>query len=94
MKVGFLKYGSFALAIALAWGPSASTLLAQTDGSAKQDMKSAGHETKNAAIDTGHGIKKGTKKAFHKTKHGVKKAYHNTANTLDPHKNSQDANHQ
>ena len=60
----------------------------------KQDMKDAGHSTKNAAVDTGHGVKTGTKKAYHKTKHGVKKAYHKTAKTLDPHANSSDANHQ
>ncbi len=51
------------------------TAIAQTAG---QDMKDAGHETKQAVKDTGHGIKTGTKKGYHKTKHGVKKAYHKT----------------
>ncbi len=94
MNVRNLKFGTLALATALAFGTSTATAFAQTDGSAKQDMKSAGHETKDAAVDTGHGIKTGTKKGYRKTKHGIKKAYHKTANTLDPHKNSQDANHQ
>lgn len=48
---------------------------------AKQDMKSAGHETKNAAKDAGSGVKKGTKKGYHKTKKGVKKAWHKTKST-------------
>ncbi len=48
---------------------------------AKQDMKDAGHETKNAARDVGHGTKKGTEKAYHSTKRGTKKAWHKTKNT-------------
>jgi len=44
-------------------------------------MKNAGHESKDAAIDTGRGVKQGTKKAYHKTKHGTKKAWHKTKNT-------------
>jgi len=51
------------------------------DSGAKQDMKDAGHDTKEAARDTGHGVKQGTKKAYHKTKNGTKKAYHKTKNT-------------
>ena len=88
------KFGTFALAAALTLSASAIPAFAQTDGSAKQDMHAAGHDTKNAAVNTGHGIKTGTKKGYHKTKHGVKKAYHSTANTLNPHKTSEDANHQ
>ncbi len=53
------------------------------DTSAKQDMKDAGHETKDAAQDAGHSVKKGTKKAYHKTKRGTKKAYHKTKNTTE-----------
>ena len=94
MNVRTLKFGSLALATALAFGTSAALAVAQTDGTAKQDIKAAGQETKEAAVDTGHGIKTGTKKGYHKTKHGIKKAYHNTVNTLDPHKNSQDVDHQ
>jgi len=94
MNVRNLKLGTLALATVLAFGTAATIAGAQTDGTAKQDMKAAGHDTKEAAVDTGHGIKTGTKKGYHKTKHGVKKVYHKTANTLDPHKNSQDADHQ
>lgn len=50
--------------------------LAQTAG---QDMKHAGHETKEAAKDTGRGIKRGTKTAYRKTKHGTKKVVHKSA---------------
>jgi len=53
----------------------ASVAVAQTAG---QDMKDAGHDTKQAAKDTGNGVKKGTKTGYHKTKHGAKKAYHKT----------------
>ncbi len=96
------KLGSLALAAVLTVGASAGVAFAQE---AKQDMKSAGHETKNAAQDAGNGIKSGTekgydktkagtKKAYRKSKHGVKKALHKTKKTLDPHANSQDASHQ
>lgn len=54
---------------------SAFALNSQTAG---QDMKDAGHDTKQAAKDTGHGIKKGTKTGYRKTKNGTKKAYHKT----------------
>jgi hypothetical protein len=40
-----------------------STGLAFAQDGAKQDMKAAGTNTKNAAKDTGHGISTGTKKA-------------------------------
>jgi type IV secretory pathway TrbL component len=93
MNVRIVKFGTIALAAAMTLSTSAFASTPYQDGT-KQDMKSAGHDTKNAAVDTGHGIKTGTKKAYHKTKHGVKKAYHKTAKTLDPHANSQDANHQ
>ncbi|HEX4004862.1 MAG TPA: hypothetical protein VHX60_01680 [Acidobacteriaceae bacterium] len=48
---------------------------------ASQDMKTAGHDTKDAAKDTGNGVKKGTKKAAHATKKGTKKAWHKTKST-------------
>lgn len=62
-------------------------LLAQD--SAKQDMKDAGHETKEAAKDTGHAVKKtakktkkavkkGTNKAAEKTEHGAEKVEEKT----------------
>lgn len=82
------RVGTFFLAAVLVSGMSSAFASAQ-DG-AKQDMKHAGTETKNAAKYTGHGISKGTQKAYHKTsegtrtaydktKHGTKKAYHKTA---------------
>ncbi|GGG70896.1 hypothetical protein [Edaphobacter dinghuensis] len=81
------KTGTLLLAGILTLGMS-STFAFSQDG-AKQDMKHAGTETKDAAKDTGHGISTGTQKAYHKTsegtekaydktKHGTKKAYHKT----------------
>ena len=55
---------------------SAPALAQNTDSGAKQDMKSAGHETKDAANDTGHGVKQGSKKSYNKTKHVTKKVGH------------------
>src|SRR5450432_2838648 len=69
-------YGTMALASAMVL--SAGMTFAQSDTGAKQDMKNAGSETKDAAKDTGHGVKKGTEKGYHATKHGTKKAYHAT----------------
>jgi hypothetical protein len=54
---------------------ASTPLLGQTAG---QDMKDAGHDTKNAAKSTGRGVKKGTKTGYRKTKNGTKKAYHKT----------------
>jgi hypothetical protein len=54
-----------------------------TDPGFKQDMKDAGHNTKNAAKDTGHGIKSGTKKSWHATKRTTKKATHKVAHKTD-----------
>jgi hypothetical protein len=51
------------------------------ENSAKQDMKDAGHETKNAAKDAGRGTKQGTKKVYRSTKRGTKKAWNKTKNT-------------
>ena len=47
---------------------------------AKQDMKDAGSDTKNAVKKTGHGIAKGTKTAATKTKDGTEKAAKATKN--------------
>jgi hypothetical protein len=52
-----------------------------SDSGAKQDMKNAGTDTKNATKSAGNGIKKGTKKSVNATKSGTKKAYNKTANT-------------
>ncbi len=68
--------GVLFLSAALSLTLPAAAAFAQSDSGAKQDMKSAGHETKDAAKDTGHGIKQGTKKAYHKTKHATKKVGH------------------
>jgi hypothetical protein len=63
---------------ALVWGQPS---FPSQDSGAKQDMKNAGHESKDAAKSAGHGVKQETKKAYHKTKHGTKKAYHKTKDT-------------
>ncbi len=72
-----------ALVTTLACGPALgwSQPTPSQDSGAKQDMKNAGHETKNAAQDAGRGVKQGTKKAYHKTKRGTKKAWHKTKST-------------
>jgi hypothetical protein len=70
------RIGCALLTTALCIGMAAPAALAQTAG---QDMKDAGHETKNATKDVGHGVAKGTKKGWHKTKAGTEKAYHKTA---------------
>ena len=54
-----------------------------TDPGFEQDMKDAGHSTKDAAKDTGHGVKSGTKKTWHKTKHTTKRATHIAARKTD-----------
>ena len=43
---------------------------------AKQDMKDAGHETKEAAKDAGQGVAKGSKKVGRKVVKGTKKTGH------------------
>jgi hypothetical protein len=63
---------------------AASIVCAQSDtGTAKQDMKDAGHDTKDAAKKTGHAVKKTTKKTTHKaakkTKEGSQKVEDKTA---------------
>lgn len=63
---------------------TAGIAFAQSDSqSAKQDMKDAGHDTKNAAKKTGHAVKKTTKKTTHKaakkTKEGARKVEDKTA---------------
>lgn len=78
------KFGGFCLAAAITVSMSAGFAVAQNDSGAKQDMKAAGHETKDAAKDTGHGIKQGTKKAYHKTRRGLHKAHRK----IDPDTNS------
>ena len=75
---------AFALTVALSLTAPSATLFAQTgDSGAKRDMNSAGHETKNAAVDTGHGVKQGTKKGYHSTKHFTKKVGHKVEGKQD-----------
>ncbi len=61
-----LFIGAGILALGLTCGAYAQT-------TAGQDMKDAGHETKDAVKDTGRGIKKGTVKTGRAIKHGTKK---------------------
>src|SRR5580704_15692816 len=56
-----------------------STGFAVAQDGAKQDMKAAGTDTKNAAKDTGHAISTGSKKAYNKTATGTKTAADKTA---------------
>ena len=51
--------------------------------SAKQDMKDAGHETKNAAKDVGHGTATAAKKTGKATKDTTKKVVHKGAQKTD-----------
>jgi hypothetical protein len=51
----------------------------QSDQSAKQDMKDAGHDTKAAAKATGRATKTAAKKTGHAVKKTTKKAAHKTA---------------
>lgn len=63
------------LAGALTAAPAFAMPFGQT---AKQDMKAAGQDTKDAAHNTGHAVKTGTKHAARKTKNGTKDAYADT----------------
>jgi Ni/Co efflux regulator RcnB len=76
----FLQKLCFALLLVTVAGIA----FAQSDTQgAKQDMKDAGHDTKNAAKSTGHAVKKTSKKAAHKTakktKQGAQKVEDKTA---------------
>ncbi|HEY0758059.1 MAG TPA: hypothetical protein VGD59_02260 [Acidisarcina sp.] len=79
MHIKALGYGVLASALFLSAG---SSFAAQSDTGAKQDMRNAGTDTKDAAKSTGRGVKKGTKKAYHGTKKGTKKAVHATGHGL------------
>jgi hypothetical protein len=72
---------SLLFAAALTCSPVVGLSQSHDDSGAKQDMRDAGHETKNAAKDLGHGVKKGTEKGYHKTKRGTKRAWHKTEDT-------------
>ena len=74
----FLLGAALVCGSALGWSQPSSP---SQDSGAKQDMKDAGHESKDAAKDAGHSVKHGTRKAYHATKHGTKKAWHKTKDT-------------
>jgi hypothetical protein len=63
LVTGILLAGTLCAGIAFA--QDSTTTATQT--TPKQDMKNAGHDTKNAAKDVGHATKKTTKKVVHKT---------------------------
>ena len=63
------------LATGLAIGLGSGVSYAQTAG---QDMKDAGHSTKNAAVDTGHATKHVAKRTVHGTRHVARKTGHAT----------------
>jgi uncharacterized protein HemX len=56
---------------------SGMAMFGQDQNSPKQDLKNAGHSSKQAAKSTGKAVKKGTKKAVHagakKTRQGADK---------------------
>lgn len=71
----FLTVGATALfAVPLPQSSSSSQ-------SAKQNMQTAGHQTKSAAQHAGRSVKQGTRSAYHSTKRGTKKAWNKTRNT-------------
>jgi Ni/Co efflux regulator RcnB len=71
------KYvSSFVVFVAIA---GTSFAIPQTDQSAKQDMKDAGHEAKTAAKETGRATKKTATKTGHAVKKTTKKAANKTA---------------
>lgn len=55
--------------------------------SAKQDMKNAGRDTKDAARNAGRATKRGTKKVYHSTKRHSKHAWNRTKNAARGTKN-------
>jgi Ni/Co efflux regulator RcnB len=78
------QLSAFLISAALMLGPGAGWSQqpdSHRDNGAKQDMRDAGHESKDAAKDTGHGVKQGTKHAYHSTKRGTRKAWNKTKNT-------------
>jgi Ni/Co efflux regulator RcnB len=81
MMIRILKsiFASIAVLFLFTMGPA--KLMAQD--SAKQDMKDAGHETKDAAKDTGRAVKKTAKKTGHEVKKGTHKAAKKTEHAAD-----------
>lgn len=80
-KIALLFAGS-ALSLGLMIG-SAAAQDSPGQNSAGQDMKNAGHETKNAAKDVGHGTATAAKKTGSATKNTTKKVVHKGAQKTD-----------
>jgi hypothetical protein len=70
---------ALALCLAVALAGTAVGSTSQYEQSPKQDMKDAGHATKNAAKDTGRATKKTARKTGHAVKRTTKRAAHKTA---------------
>jgi len=77
----YLLGAALVFGTAPAWTQSTPDTASNQDSGVKQDLKSAGHDTKDAAKDTGHAVKQGTKKSYHATKKGAKKVWSKTKNT-------------
>jgi hypothetical protein len=78
LKMILRKYSPI-LFLMIALGSSAFALSPQDQQSPKQDMKDAGHATKEAAKDTGKATKKTAKKTGHAVKKTTKKAANKSA---------------
>jgi hypothetical protein len=74
MEVLMKRLFGFLLSAVLLCG-SGTAMFAQDQNGPKQDLKNAGHSTKEAAKSTGKAVKKGTKKTVHagakKTRQGA-----------------------
>src|SRR6202051_391370 len=78
IQMNVRKYAP-ALFLSVALATTAWATTPQDEQSPKQDMKDAGHATKNAAKDSGRATKKTAKKTGHAVKHTTKRAAHKTA---------------
>jgi hypothetical protein len=80
-KMNPRKYApAVVLAAAMAGSAFGTTSPApQDEQSPKQDMKDAGHATKDTAKSTGRATRKTAKRTGHAVKHGTKKAVNKTA---------------
>jgi hypothetical protein len=83
MKPAATLFLAVALAAGMAIAQDATTSTPSSQTSAKQDMKDAGHATKDAAKDVGHGTKTAAKDVGHATKKTTKKAVHKTASKTE-----------
>ena len=86
MKRVFAVVNAFlllAVALSIFAGPTTAQQTQDDNKSVKQDVKDAGHSTKEATKKTGKDVKKGTKKAVNKsaekTDEGAKKVEDKTA---------------